>query len=360
MIVCFNCSRETKRILDNLRESGDYTDYNEIITIAIQNLEVLYTELQKSGGIIISDDKKADLSTQRKDLRKKKKMRLRSTIPRTFLLEDPPDSLSNYAEFPKRKWSHGQDVSLDNWLFGQYNRLLPAKASCRSLSHFVMDNTEGVKLEEMAGKIAESAAYFGDYLRVYEEVHNIHRDDRLSVAFPTTGSGAEKSQARFSNQFVGSLSSSGELSGLLFGMKLINQMKKGVEYISLTEAGWKFALLSNPILENDQDNPTDKLSLEESEYLVEHINKHVPVEDFAYRAILRAIKNGIDTPGKIDEELKKYMSSFAEKKFSASFLSSQRSGAISRMTDLKLVERVREGIHVRYVMTTFGKEYLRE
>ncbi len=44
--------------------------------------------------------------------------------------------------------------------------------------------------------------------------------------------------------------------------------------------------------------------------------------------------------------------------FSRAFLSTQRAGAISRMTDLGLVVRVREGLRVAYVASHFGKQYL--
>ena len=45
MIVCFNCSPETKEKLDSLIKSGQYNDYSEAITLAIANLAVLQEEV---------------------------------------------------------------------------------------------------------------------------------------------------------------------------------------------------------------------------------------------------------------------------------------------------------------------------
>jgi hypothetical protein len=52
------------------------------------------------------------------------------------------------------------------------------------------------------------------------------------------------------------------------------------------------------------------------------------------------------------------MSSDKEKTLSESFLASQRSGAISRMEDLRLVLRVRDGVRVFYDVTDIGERYM--
>ncbi|MCZ6776657.1 MAG: hypothetical protein O7D34_09400, partial [Ignavibacteria bacterium] len=81
-------------------------------------------------------------------------------------------------------------------------------------------------------------------------------------------------------------------------------------------------------------------------------------EDFAYRSILKAILDGADTPKGIDAALQEQVSEGKKSNLSGSFLSSQRSSAISRMEDLGLVERVRNGIHISYAITEFGERYL--
>ena len=52
------------------------------------------------------------------------------------------------------------------------------------------------------------------------------------------------------------------------------------------------------------------------------------------------------------------MSERQEKPFTRAFLTTQRAGVISRMSDLGLVQRLREGIKVKYVLSARGSEFL--
>ena len=58
--------------------------------------------------------------------------------------------------------------------------------------------------------------------------------------------------------------------------------------------------------------------------------------------------------------MKKYLSEDRASDLSQSFLASQRSGAVSRMSDLGLIERRREGVRVFYAVTDDGRAFLRE
>jgi hypothetical protein len=102
-----------------------------------------------------------------------------------------------------------------------------------------------------------------------------------------------------------------------------------------------------------------KFSDQEKSFLLEHILYGVPVESFAYRVILETVMNGANTPEKIDGALKeKYVSKDRAEQLSQSFLTSQRSGAISRMSDLGLIERQRDRVRVFYRVTEAGRSFL--
>src|SRR5262245_58434365 len=58
MVVCFNCSQETKQLLDTTLQSGGYRDYGEVIATAIANLSILQGEVARSGAIVIGDAQK--------------------------------------------------------------------------------------------------------------------------------------------------------------------------------------------------------------------------------------------------------------------------------------------------------------
>ena len=245
---------------------------------------------------------------------------------------------------------------MDRWVFGQYNKLLPAKASCRALTRLLRDKPDGIDISDASWQIADEAWALGDVLAAWDEYYGSDRDAALATAFPRGSDG----RRRYASQFVATITKDGQISGLLNDLKLINRVKDTEPRVSLTEAGWKFAAMSNPVLDAAGDKPTRKFSEEETEFLFDHITRNVPIENFAYRAILKAINNGADNPDKIDATLAKYVSSDAQHKLTKSFLSTQRSGAISRMADLGLVARARDGVKVSYLITvTIGREFMK-
>ena len=128
----------------------------------------------------------------------------------------------------------------------------------------------------------------------------------------------------------------------------------------LTEPGWEFAILSNPVLDENKGKPQGKFSDKEIQFMIKHIKNHVPLENFAYRTILDAIPKGANTPQTLDQHLSRNILDDTKNRLSKSFASTQRSGTISRMADLGLVSRKRKGAKVTYVMTERGEAYLHE
>ncbi len=373
MIICFNCSPETKEYLDSVLESGQYKDYGEAISFAVMNLAVIQGEVVKTGSVVMGSDAQSTSSPYQMAVPTKRasdtpgpgkthenpRAAAKSlSVPAVFHLDFLADSPPPFAEPPDDIWAIGQEIPLDRWVFGQYNKLLPAKASCRALAHMSSRESRGVLLEDAAPGIAREAAVLGDFLAHRDETYGIRRDDALSTAFPLTGENSDKSRSRYANQFVASVNRQGQVSGLLIDLKLINRSGKGPTHFLLTETGWQFATMQNPILDDVQDAPTQKFSEDERDFLLNHIAQSVPVEDFGYRAILTAVTEGANTPDTIDTALLKYVPQDTGHTLSTSFRSSQRSGAISRMTDLGLVERVRDGVRVSYAVTDIGEKYL--
>jgi hypothetical protein len=374
MIICFNCSPETKRQLDSLLQVGQYKDYSEVISFAVMNLAVLQEEVLKAGSVVIAKNAQAIPSSKGTRGRAKEPSATQDfgelqqmletrtdeslVVPPIFRLDLLRDLTPPFVELPDDIWAPGQQIPLDRWIFGQFNKLLPAKVSCRGLAHLLHNQPKGVELGEAAEEIAKQAAVLGNFLARYDEQYNIGRDDAFSTAFPSNGDNSDKSRLRYANQFVASVNKQGQVSGLLIDLKLINKTGRKLARIGLTEIGWRFAVLPNPILDGVEDTPPQKFSDEERAFLLAHVARSVPIEDFAYRAILRAIMKEANTPDTIDADLLQYLTPDAAENLSKSFLSSQRSGAISRMTDLGLVERVRDGVRVSYLITDIGEKYL--
>jgi len=368
MIICFECSQLTKRILDEIVSKGQYEDYGEAITTAIENLGVLHRELTGKGSLIIESHGKlkqefidnvmnASLKNDLFTLNKNKSKKEEPSIPGLFRLNDfgkPP----HFAPIPEDNWSFAEAIPLNKWIFAMYNRLLPAKVNCRALAHMQNDLEGSVPYNQIRLEISKIAGIFGDYLRKHDKNAGLNRDDAFATAFPHTGKGSDKSMERYLNQFLGYVNKEGNIESLLYSFKLINYEPSENPKIMLTEAGWKFASLENNILDSQNPGNNSKLSSQEIDCLLQHISHNVPVENYAYTTIIKLILNGNDSPSNLDNALKDTVKVEQGTKLTESFLSSQRSGAVSRMSDLDLIKRIRKGVNINYELTSRAHKYM--
>ncbi len=373
MIVCFRCTADTKAILDRLVETGSYQNIGDAICAAVTSFALIEEEVATKGAIVIDGKRAIEASVKSRNgngsasVRGEKKLRPVSkaavlSVPLVFRKDDLPSTPPNeLAELPADVWSGDEElIPLDRWVLGQFNRLLPAKANARALAHLFLKNPNGLNINEAASAIARAAVSLGDFLvRLDSQHENTRRDNALATAFPTSSAKGEKGQARYASQFVAYQNTRGELSGLMIDLKLINVVRNRKETrIVPTKLAWEFAMLRNPVLDGNADESAEKFSADERRFLLDHILRSVPVESFAYRAILEAVREGEDTPEKIDAALKQFLTEERARALSTSFVSSQRSGAVSRMSDLGLIERQRNGVRVSYALTDEGLEFI--
>lgn len=382
MIVCINCSQETKERMDILLRKEEYKDYSELVAVAVENLLMLHREVGEKGALVIGENPASLVTPQ--------------ASPRTQTTKEVSSGKSEHGPFRPRKAadapsapvtrspfripdlfrSEGLDLlsvntvetapdanandtfTLDRWLFGQYNKLLPAKANCRALLRLASGNENGVPLDMAASEIAESGAQLGDYLADHDRRHLIGRDDALATAFPRSGPDADKSRARYATQFVGMVNSQGVLSGLLWDYRLAALAPGEGARLLPAKAAVTFARMTNSVLDACQTDPAQKFSSEETVFLLEHIRTQVPVEAFAFRTLIQAIRDGADTPDKLDEALRFLVPTDSNRSLSPSFLTSQRSGALSRMADLGLICRERKGVRVSYAIAAEGEAFI--
>ena len=379
MIICFACPPSTRQLLDELVAKGDYADYSQVIAVAIQNLALLHEALPTASGALVIGDSSDDTSRKgtavarettllrtRQTARPTKAARKPTPLNRVQPATKSPPSLFKLdglaeekppilAKIPSDSWMISDEVPIDRWMFGQYNKLLPAKASCRALAHLLQKGKKkGLDLDDSAQHIAKEAAVLGDYLAALDSREGHPRGEARSTAFPTTGDKAAKSRMRYANQFVGSVSKQGQLSGLLVSLKLVNWLRGSTRRLSLTQPGWDFALLPNPIFDSMRLDVPQRLSEDELEFLLRHVAENVPAERHAYTLVLKLVLSGVSAPRELDTALEH----LASKALTEAFLSTQRSGVISRMADLDLLIRKREGVKVKYVVTHRGNDFL--
>jgi hypothetical protein len=372
MVICFDVNRNTKDIMDQMVGNGVYRDYSELLSVSVANQFLLHnaqvTEAKTTPILPNSIQPSIELkpvvaqpaesvgsvSTRAPEVRE-------SSIPPIFLLGGDDANGIDLAPLPNDTFIAGMEISADRWIFGQHNKLLPVKANVRALLNLLRTATKqsGVELEEASRQIANEASRLGDVLRRSDTDSKRSRDESIALAFPSSEpSNSDKSRLRYASQFVGSLSREGRLTGLLIDLKLVNIDRHKPPRIRLTEAGFRFAELHNPILDAGAAIEQERFSAEEIDFLLHHIQSHLPVEQFAFSATLNAITDGSNTPEMLDAALKKYLPDRKDKPFTLAFLTTQRAGVISRMADLGLVTRTRNGPNVTYVATERANQFL--
>ena len=382
MIICFECNGDTKGKIDALLRQGGYESVSELVTVAVNNMALIHKEFAQKG--LFSLDEKvlgvspesqpdtgaggasvaaAPLSggTELRPATVKGKQPPAKTldetvparVPELFTLDGQLERPERLANVPEDASTVDHVITLDRWLFGQFNKILPVKVNCRALARMLQNKPDGVPLKKGA-EIAEEAARLGAYLRKLDEECGRGRDDAFATAFPETGPDGQKGRVRYANHFVGSENKAGKVSGMLVGLNLAAPVRDKETRLLLTEAGWEFATLRNPILDGGKEA---KLSVEEASFLLAHIARAAPQEAFAYRAILKAVVAGSNTPDKLDTLLSEHAPKDNGKTLSKEFYASQRAGAVSRMCDLGLLTRRREGIRVCYVPSIEGVRF---
>jgi hypothetical protein len=149
----------------------------------------------------------------------------------------------------------------------------------------------------------------------------------------------------------------GNVHGLLSSLGLIAVSTPDHPSLLLTEAGWSFASLANPVLDGLQESPREKLSTAEQVFLSEHIRKNVPRESSAYDVVLAAVEQGYNNPTQLDRYLIQLYEIDVSDKNSGGYVTTARADVISRLADLGLLQRIREGITFSYRVTKRGSDF---
>jgi len=362
IVICVELAERSKDELDELVQQGSYRNYSEAISVAISNQLILQRRAIEAGGVVLDKDTLTARARQTEATSGpvNSSQKLVGAVPQVFSLADAQRCKSEPAPLPDDVFPKGSKVTPDRWFFGQHNKLLPVKASCRALAVLLAERPLGISVSEAAARIAKEAAALGGYLRQLDSRSGAMREDALATAFPDMSEDSDRSRLRYANQFIASLNAQSQLSGLLVDLKLINQVRGKEPLLLLTEPGFHFAKLQNPILDESVGQngvPRPRFSDSELEFLTTHIKERVPVENYAFRTILEALTAAHNTPELLDEKLKLLLPT-NKRKVSDAFLTTQRSGVIARLSDLDMVTRRRDGVRVRYEVTPRGMAYL--
>ena len=247
----------------------------------------------------------------------------------------------------------------DGPLWGQYNRLLPVKFVLRRLANTLDDQADPgddlltvIEHGSFSPAVARDARTFGKRLEKADEKKSRGRGEKLAAGFPT-GKKTEKSLDRFESHFVGYSDRNGNLTGAPAALLFVDITASKPSEIGITEAGLDFAELMNPVLDEtiEADEP---LYPEERGFYLEHIAERLPAELEAMVCTAQAIQSGHNRPTSLTEQVAELNSDWSQAQ-----ASTNRSGLVSRMYELSLVDRFRVGQRgIGYELTKEGNEFL--
>jgi hypothetical protein len=358
MLLYIRIDERLKGQVDKLVESGKYDSFNSAALAALQNLVVAEEDSSSIASAIVKQESQA-VAPAPTDTRKSTPPQTRTALPNFLILPKNlkfPQKL--IAPFPADLFQHGQRVPIERWIFGQQNRVLPLKINARVFIRLILERGIEIELFEAAKEISKQAGEAYAFLNHLDEQNSHTKDESLTIGFPEPGS--DKAASRYANHFAAYESTQGSLSGMLIQWKLAGvKRSKNITYLIPTKACVDFASLPNPILDAPSDGKvSQKFSLAEISWAIDHLARHVPVEASAFTAVLAGITSDKNSPDSLDKYLRETATD--KKDISDEFISTQRSGAISRMADLNLLKRIRDGTKVSYGVTDSGKKWLQK
>lgn len=225
-------------------------------------------------------------------------------------------------------------------LFGQYYRFLPLKLVTRLLAYECQ--TELPELAPFAQRAVGQAFAFAQRL---QKVAGAAKSS-LSTGFPTRVRDEARSRIRFEYQYVGRRRADGRLDGFGTDMGLFDIKVNGkTARIGLSEGGYEFACLSNPLLD---ENGTLPLSDEEVRFLLARIRDHLPDEHRHMVEILRAVRHGCTTPASLAYDLGKFYAGRFGGQWTEAKINLTRSGGVSRLLEMRVLGSKKEGVRVVY------------
>lgn len=330
--------------IEGIINAKGFRDFHHFATIALENQVAWETGDITGKGITNA------LDLQISQLNK-------AVPPGNEALEATLAANENLLRMPsqKPKLSHLPiPENANNILWGQYYRFLPVKVGVRVLLNMYTEDLP--ELYDYTEKVTSVALPFRHQLAKLDRMDRRSFGELLSATFPIND---EKSIKRFVNQYILHLRTSDmTLLGMMPELKLINVIsdENGIAKIGLTNFGSQFALLQNPAI--DLTKP-ESLSGDEIDFLLNHITDNLPAEFEHMTIALKAIEDGKNTRDELNAALKGYYLRYHKgSEWSDTVINTMRSGLFSRLNELGLVRREKNGKYIRYHITAVGKKYI--
>lgn len=340
MKIVTNIAPASIRKIQELISKKAYKDIDEFVSIAVENQLSLELTEQSSSYIDLGLNSAGSSITSAIA-----KLKIENENSVIVEVDEPEFEDIKYPNITEEK---------QMWIWGQINKIFPVKFNLRYLFNLLKDGREGIDFEEFCNKASLLGREIGVLLAQYDDKNNRKRDERFSTGFPI-GEEKSKSFSRFCSQFIGFKRTDGILSGALFVVKFANLKEDNKKLkIGITKSGLQFAKINNPIF--DEGYTDVNLSEEEIDFYLSHIVKKVPGEAMAFYLILDLINKG----AKERNDLNQRMKEIVPNSWSDALINTQRAGAMSRLYELGLIRKNKNGIFVEYEISNKGREFLQK
>lgn len=317
----------------SLISKGEFRDVNHFITVALENQmnaeENLATWTTESSGQIrrISEEPQSNVRFGP------------SLVSKTY---------KTYPEPPIERLN-------DRLLWGQYYRFLPTKFSLRILANLSTDKFP--TLASFKDHAVTSAETFGKQLKKLDRTMGNKSGEKISTSFPETN---EKSRRRFTEQYIGYVRPTDQkYSGMLLTLRFADILdNNGIEEIGITPTGQEFCNLQNPIIDG-QPQSKGIFSLDEINFLVHHISNKLPDEAQHMMEVLDLLREEGKSREALNSALRLFYKKYQDssRPWTEGVVNLMRAGVMSRMFELELISKKRNGLRVTYELTELGKRY---
>lgn len=338
--------RQSDRIQE-LLDKGQYASFSQFVSTAIENQFSLEDDTSNMAGAIIKESKHLNsqpVLNPHSQTKSFEYLKANTLSEITRFLKQP--------SFNEIVLSTQKLKESEVWIWGQINKIFPVKIGVRVL-HKNSFNGGGVELNHFLDSAAKYASEIGSIIKNYEKNENKDRDDKISAGLPLSAD--EKSQIRYKYQFLAYLRRDNILDGAMAILRFCNiERKNGKIFIGLTQSGYDFSSLINPVL--DEGDLDTSLSRQEVDYYINYIKNNVNSEYTAIIWMIRRINEGINDRESLNKELLEDYGKIW--KCSEMVINTQRAGLIARMFELGLISKEKDGVRVTYKLTNLSKSLI--
>jgi hypothetical protein len=348
MIVAINVDPSNYRRIGEFVEKGRYESVESFVEIAVLNQILLETHGASSFGL----RKESEISAKEESGNKQSQVRrqVNAQQPQQYLACPKDASIPVLPPLVLTKEIKSHPI------WGQINRLAPAKIVLRMLANNVLLGIDRMDLKRFSADVAEAATTLRTFIEKKDKKNRI-RGKELYIALPKKD---PSSQQRFMSFYVGKLPSGKWTDGILTGLGLarIEQAEDGSTVIGLTASGRTLACLPSPLIDDFLLNGKQiegPFSSSEVEFLLEQLQANRPGEFEYMVSVLRFIKDGADTPTSLRQKVGVFLRNRdPTMTISEKFVNTMLVGLMGRLVEMHLVEIEKDAQKSKYSVTAAG------